>query len=144
MVDVDHFKKFNDKYGHDVGDDVLKMVARQLAMVKGGSAYRYGGEEFCLVFAGKNLEQCKENMELVRKKIACYRLYVRDMQNRPRSQKAGVQHRGSAGETRFASVTISIGAAESDTVKKPPQEALKAADAALYEAKRSGRNRLVC
>ena len=47
MMDVDHFKKFNDTYGHDIGDDVLKMVGMQINTIKGGgTAYRYGGEEF--------------------------------------------------------------------------------------------------
>lgn len=50
MLDVDRFKKFNDSYGHDAGDNVLKIVATQLAAIKGGgTAYRYGGEEFCIV-----------------------------------------------------------------------------------------------
>ncbi len=54
MTDVDHFKKFNDTYGHDVGDDVLKLVASKLAQVTGGGrAYRYGGEEFAVVFRCK-------------------------------------------------------------------------------------------
>ncbi|MDX9756504.1 MAG: GGDEF domain-containing protein [Sulfurimonas sp.] len=51
MIDIDHFKKFNDTYGHDTGDEVLKMVASKLAEVSGGGkAYRYGGEEFVLLF----------------------------------------------------------------------------------------------
>jgi diguanylate cyclase (GGDEF)-like protein len=144
MVDVDHFKKFNDTYGHEVGDDVLKMVSKQLATVKGGVAYRYGGEEFCIVFPGKDLEQCKPGLEAVREKIADYRLYVRDTQNRPRSQKAGAQHRGSGKKSGFASVTISIGAAESSIENRQVKDILQSADAALYEAKKSGRNRLVC
>ena len=51
MVDIDHFKNFNDTYGHDVGDEVLRRVARVLDGVKDGRAFRYGGEEFTLVFA---------------------------------------------------------------------------------------------
>jgi diguanylate cyclase (GGDEF)-like protein len=55
-MDVDHFKKYNDTHGHDIGDEVLKMVARQIGAVGGGgTAYRYGGEEFCVVFAVKTL-----------------------------------------------------------------------------------------
>lgn len=53
MVDVDHFKPFNDKHGHDVGDQVLKLAATELAGVRGGgTAYRYGGEEFTILFPG--------------------------------------------------------------------------------------------
>ena len=55
MVDVDHFKKFNDTYGHDTGDSVLRMIATKLQKVGGGgTAYRYGGEEFSIIFNGKN------------------------------------------------------------------------------------------
>ena len=54
MVDVDHFKRFNDKHGHEVGDQVLKMVARCLSRVPGGRAYRYGGEEFAVLFPGRD------------------------------------------------------------------------------------------
>ena len=55
MVDVDHFKRFNDRYGHDVGDQVLRMVAAKLAKAPGGGrAYRYGGEEFALLYPGKS------------------------------------------------------------------------------------------
>ena len=58
MVDVDHFKTFNDKHGHDVGDQVLQLVASRLARSPGGGrAYRYGGEEFTLIFPGRTREQ---------------------------------------------------------------------------------------
>ena len=54
MFDVDHFKRFNDTYGHDVGDQVLKVVAGRLMAVSGGGrSFRYGGEEFTVVFSGK-------------------------------------------------------------------------------------------
>ncbi|MBN1379842.1 MAG: GGDEF domain-containing protein [Gammaproteobacteria bacterium] len=144
MIDVDHFKKFNDSYGHAVGDDVLKMVAKKLASVKSGVAYRYGGEEFCFVFSGKALEQCKPNLETTRLAIANYRLYVRDIQDRPSSRKAGKLLRGSGGKGQITSVTVSIGAAESNKRRKQPQNVLKLADEALYRAKKNGRNRLVC
>jgi diguanylate cyclase (GGDEF)-like protein len=55
MSDVDHFKRFNDTHGHDVGDQVLRLVASKLSKVSGGGrAYRYGGEEFALVFRRQN------------------------------------------------------------------------------------------
>jgi diguanylate cyclase (GGDEF)-like protein len=55
MLDIDHFKRFNDTYGHEVGDQVLKMVAAKLGQVrKGGRAFRYGGEEFALVFPNRS------------------------------------------------------------------------------------------
>ena len=57
LLDVDHFKKFNDRYGHDVGDQVLRMVAARLASAPGGCrAYRYGGEEFTIILPGTHGE----------------------------------------------------------------------------------------
>ena len=62
MLDVDHFKRFNDTYGHDVGDEVLKLVASRIRRVGGGgTAYRYGGEEFCIVFPRKDCRGCRLN-----------------------------------------------------------------------------------
>jgi hypothetical protein len=71
MVDVDHFKQLNDTHGHDTGDQVLRMVASHLATVReGGRAYRYGGEEFTLVFPGKNVADVQDELERLRKLIA--------------------------------------------------------------------------
>ena len=79
MVDVDHFKKFNDTHGHDVGDQVLRLVAGQLRKVGGGGkAYRYGGEEFTLLFPGKSVEQSLPQIEAVRLAIEQYRMQLRD------------------------------------------------------------------
>ena len=63
MVDVDHFKQFNDTYGHDAGDVVLREVARTLRRRAHGAAYRYGGEEFCLVFEGVRAQRVREGCE---------------------------------------------------------------------------------
>lgn len=145
MMDVDHFKKFNDTYGHDTGDDVLKMVATKISEVGGGgTAYRYGGEEFCIVFPGKRLKSCQPHLESVRSSVAGYKLALRNLQKRPKSVKVGRQRRGSDGGAESVSVTISIGAAERDSRNDSPDNVLKAADAALYRAKRNGRNRLAC
>jgi len=71
MVDVDHFKKFNDTYGHDVGDQVLKMVATQLAQVSGGGrAFRYGGKEFTVLFTGKDTVVVMPHLEALHEAIA--------------------------------------------------------------------------
>src|SRR5690606_24679223 len=71
MVDVDHFKKFNDSYGHDVGDQVLRMVASQLREVGGGGkAYRYGGEEFTLLFPGRGADEAVAFVDALRAAIA--------------------------------------------------------------------------
>ncbi|BBR56221.1 Probable diguanylate cyclase YcdT [Pseudomonas putida] len=140
MTDVDHFKKFNDTHGHDVGDQVLRLVASRLGRVTGGGrAYRYGGEEFALVFAGKTVEECTPHLEAVREMIANYAIQLRDQNSRPQDDSTGRQRRaGGAGST--VSVTISIGVAERQVDHRSPDEVLKSADEALYSAKGAGRN----
>ena len=143
MTDVDHFKKFNDTHGHDVGDQVLRLVASRLSKVTGGGrAYRYGGEEFALVFAGKTAEECLPHLEAVREMIANYAIQLRDQNSRPQDDSAGRQRRsGSASAT--VSVTISIGVAERLIDHRNPEAVLKSADEALYSAKAAGRNCVV-
>lgn len=142
MTDVDHFKKFNDTHGHDVGDQVLRLVASKLSKVTGGGrAYRYGGEEFALVFAGKTLEECLPHLEAVRESIATYNIRLRNA-DRPNDDQQGRQRRGGAGSDSV-SVTISIGGAERLLEHRGPEEVLKSADQALYSAKSAGRNCVV-
>jgi len=144
MADVDHFKNFNDTHGHDIGDDVLKMVAQNIAKVKGGgTAYRYGGEEFCIVFAGKDIEYSKPYLEAVRKDIEAYRMELRDTRHRPKSTDNAKERRGRRSKARAGktvSVTISIGVAAPNEKHLKVDEVLKAADTALYKAKQNGRN----
>ncbi|MCY1420392.1 Diguanylate cyclase VdcA [compost metagenome] len=140
MTDVDHFKKFNDTHGHDVGDQVLRLVASKLSKVTGGGrAYRYGGEEFALVFAGKSIEECMPHLEAVREVIANYNIQLRNQDNRPQDDQQGRQRRGASAATSV-SVTISIGASERLIDHRSPDEVLKSADQALYSAKGAGRN----
>lgn len=140
MADVDHFKKFNDTHGHDVGDQVLRLVASKLAKVTGGGrAYRYGGEEFAVVFAGKTLEECLPHLEMIRETIASYNIHLRNQDNRPRDDQQGRQRRAGAASSSV-SVTVSIGVAERQPEQRTPEEVLKAADKALYSAKGAGRN----
>ncbi len=130
MLDVDHFKKFNDSYGHDVGDEVLKMVAAKIATVKGGGkAYRYGGEEFTVLFPGKEKEACRAHLERLREMIAESGFTVR----------GGKRKKGNGGERRV-NITISIGAAERQDDARDPHSVIKVADKALYRAKKAGRN----
>ena len=139
MSDVDHFKKFNDTHGHDVGDQVLRLVASKLSKISGGGrAYRYGGEEFALVFAGKTLEECMPHLEVIRESIATYNIHLRNQDSRPQDDQQGRQRRaGSAASS--VSVTVSIGVAER-LEQRTPEEVLKSADQALYSAKGAGRN----
>src|SRR5512142_2648086 len=70
MADVDHFKKFNDTFGHETGDQVLRMVAARMARVTGGGkAFRWGGEEFVILFPGKNAADAQEHLELLRQLV---------------------------------------------------------------------------
>ncbi len=144
MMDVDHFKKFNDTHGHDIGDEVLKMVASQISLVGGGgTAYRYGGEEFCIVFNGKDIEYCEDYLEDVRISIEEYQMKVRDKTHRATTRKEAKQRRGrraSRNNEKIVSVTISIGMAEPDENYRQAEEVMKQADKALYRAKNKGRN----
>lgn len=144
MVDVDHFKKFNDRHGHDVGDQVLRMVATQLARVPGGGkAYRYGGEEFTLVFPGRTREDTLPHLETVRTAVQGARFALRH-RRRPRTQQtAGRKRRGQAAHApKELSVTVSLGVADTAGKNATAEAVLKKADRALYRAKRAGRNRV--
>ncbi len=133
MVDVDHFKQFNDSHGHDAGDRVLIAVAHQLARTRGAEAFRFGGEEFCLVFRrpGDPVAACED----ARARIEAARIAL------PK-KRAG---KGKAVSTapRTVQVTASFGLATRDANRRLPADVLKAADQCLYRAKQSGRNRVV-
>jgi diguanylate cyclase (GGDEF)-like protein len=140
MVDIDYFKKFNDKYGHDVGDDVLRLVASKIKLVSGGGrAFRYGGEEFALIFSGKTLEEMLPHLEILRDTISQAKFTPRD-KGRPKKKPERITKSNS--NTKKLSVTVSIGAAEKNTAIKTAQDVLTAADKALYRAKKNGRNRV--
>jgi len=142
MLDVDHFKKFNDTYGHDLGDQVLKMVAAHIADVSGGGkSYRYGGEEFTVVFPGKTIAQAVPHLEALRREIESYSLALRES-DRPAKGKGRKRQKGGWRGKRAVSVTVSIGVAERNERLATPQQVIEAADRALYRAKEKGRNQL--
>ncbi|KJY76368.1 GGDEF domain-containing protein [Vibrio nigripulchritudo] len=144
MLDVDHFKKFNDTHGHDTGDDVLRLVAKQLKKVEGkAKVYRYGGEEFTVLFKGKSAEETMQFLEDLRESVADYDMIVRNRSDRPKDDKLGSKKRGSTSSEKTVNVTISIGVADNSEIKHP-KKVLKAADEALYKAKKNGRNCVVC
>jgi len=137
MLDVDHFKKFNDRYGHDVGDDVLRLLASRLKGVSGGGkAFRYGGEEFTVVFSGITAADAKEHLESLRKTVANKKFTLRKRDRRSKKRTAKNRKAGS----RNVSVTISIGYAEKNASNRSSSAVMKAADKALYRAKKKGRN----
>ncbi len=126
MVDIDHFKRFNDTHGHQVGDQVLRLVARTLTdcVREGDLPARYGGEEFAVILPRTDLAAARPIAERIRTTLAARKIVRR-----------------TTGEG-LGGITISIGAA----LHRPgeTQAALVArADSALYAAKRQGRNRLV-
>jgi diguanylate cyclase len=127
MTDIDHFKRFNDSFGHLTGDQVLKLVALSVKQnVKGqDTAARYGGEEFAVIFPNTVLRSAITVAEHIRRAVMTKELMKR-----------------STGE-HLGRVTVSIGVAtlhKSDTV----QSLIERTDACLYAAKRHGRNRVIC
>jgi diguanylate cyclase (GGDEF)-like protein len=137
MCDVDHFKAFNDTYGHDAGDQVLKFVAAMISRVRGGArAFRYGGEEFTVVFPGCSAMEAQPFVESLRAAIAASGFRLRG----PRHPDKRAEHAPEPGPHKSVIITISIGVAENSKKLSTPELVLEAADEALYRAKESGRN----
>ncbi len=140
MLDVDHFKRINDQHGHDVGDQVLKMIAAKLAHVGGGGkAYRYGGEEFAVIFAGRGAEECLPDLEALRQTVEDTRFILRA---RFRSKKKKEKVLTDRGPGERVPVTISVGVADQNERHAKWDQVVKAADRALYRAKEGGRNQV--
>jgi len=135
MCDVDHFKTFNDTFGHEAGDQVLRFIGSKLSQVGGGArAFRYGGEEFTVVFPGRSAEEAQPFVESLREAIATSSFGLR-APGRPEKKR---EHASEA--PIFVTITISIGVAENSKKLSTPELVLEAADGALYRAKESGRN----
>ncbi|MBI2683543.1 MAG: GGDEF domain-containing protein [Acidobacteriales bacterium] len=144
VVDVDHFKRFNDTFGHDTGDQVLRKVAAQLSYVRYGKAYRVGGEEFALVFPERDTAESGEFAEEVRVRIEQETFIVRGPERsaRAREERRGTETRRRQPAPVRTSVTVSIGLAESPPEVHDVHDVIAAADKALYRAKNNGRNRV--
>ena len=139
LVDIDFFKKFNDKYGHDVGDQVLKLVASRLDKVGGGGkSYRYGGEEFAILFPNKDRDHSFNKLENLRKDIEKQQFNVRGKKRPGKKPTIPVFFRRAKNEK----ITVSIGVAQKSEKLNDVQDVIKAADDALYKAKKDGRNRV--
>ena len=127
LIDVDHFKKLNDRYGHPEGDECLKKIAEQLLKKLRRSSdtlARYGGEEFAAILPETNRESAQLVADAMRMSVEDLKIANED------SQPARV-------------VTVSIGVcSENAMLNRPAEELLNAADAALYRAKKLGRNRV--
>lgn len=126
MLDIDRFKNFNDKYGHLVGDEVLKIVARELSnAVKGRDVVaRFGGEEFAVMLPNTDLQGALVVAENLRHSIAS-----RDLTRKDTKQSYGT-------------ITISVGAAQFHNDTDDAKSIIKRADEALYRSKKGGRNRV--
>jgi diguanylate cyclase (GGDEF)-like protein len=125
MFDIDHFKDFNDTYGHDGGDTLLKILGDFLKQNTRSEdiACRYGGEEFVVVLPNTHLQNAIQKAESLRTGVS----------------KMSVTHLGKA----LRACTISIGVATFPQNGQTAEELLKSVDNALYTAKRKGRNRVV-
>jgi diguanylate cyclase (GGDEF)-like protein len=139
MMDVDHFKHFNDRYGHQVGDQILRFVAARLKRVSFGLAFRYGGEEFALVMPGRRVQGMISLLEGLRQSIESSKFTIRG-RNRP-SHKPRRKDNPPGGKEQVG-VTVSIGVARKSLLHHTPEAVVKAADEALYRAKQMGRNRV--
>ena len=125
MLDIDHFKRFNDSFGHEAGDAVLQELGRYLrSSTRGGDiACRYGGEEFALILPSSTQQEGARRAEEIRQGVKLLTL---------------VDKKRSLGE-----INVSLGVAVFPDHGTEPAALLKAADSALYQAKRSGRDRVV-
>lgn len=153
IVDIDHFKKFNDTYGHDIGDQVLCMVARRISKVDGdGQVFRCGGEEFAIVFRAMSAKEAFEHLDALREVIEKSSFQVRGLERRTDLRPGEIDRRKPARKRTISaalrqppdrlSVTVSIGVAEPSTRYRQPEQVIQAADQALYRAKQKGRNRV--
>lgn len=126
ICDIDYFKQLNDCYGHPAGDEVLKNVARLLHTTfrKTDIICRFGGEEFVVVMPAATLADCHERTERLRLSMASQEFIY--------------------GEASIGSVTLSAGVSALSTQNDDPDSLLHRADTALYQAKASGRNRVMC
>lgn len=139
IIDIDHFKRINDKYGHKVGDDVLKMVAAIIEYnVSGGKAFRYGGEEFVVIYPKRQVKEIINQLDNLRIKVE-RRPFILRSADRPKNKPKRRTAYYSGGDRESVNVTVSIGIAckrESMTAA----DVIDEADKALYRAKRNGRN----
>jgi diguanylate cyclase (GGDEF)-like protein len=141
VLDLDGFKHVNDEHGHAAGDQVLRLIGSTLTRTEGGGRpFRYGGEEFAVLFSGKSADEALPYIEDLRETIEASTFIVR-ARNRPRRRPAE-PGRASGGQRRVA-ITVSIGVAEPQDSGADPEDVIRTADQALYRAKRAGRNRVV-
>ena len=141
LVDLDHFKRVNDTYGHVAGDQVLRFVASELSRKAGGKVYRYGGEEFVVVYEKQTYEQALDDLDEVRESIGRKQFRLRRPDRPARKPRTAGMPLADPSSPSIT-LTVSVGAARPGPDCATPQEVLDAADQALYRAKEKGRNRV--
>jgi len=142
MLDIDHFKKFNDNYGHREGDNVLRYVATHIRDVGKAKVFRYGGEEFSIIYSGYKMKDVLLRLEHVCKSLAGREFYIR-MSDTKRRKKSEKDRGGELDDHKRVKVTISIGVAQRNDKFRTTDDVIVAADKALYQAKKKGRNQVV-
>lgn len=127
MIDIDYFKIFNDTFGHQVGDQVLRLVAKTIAdtLRSNDILARYGGEEFSIISSSTKLRDAEKLAERIREKIA-----TKDIINQSKNEKLG-------------RLSVSLGVAQFEP-GEPLAQLIERADRALYKAKAAGRNAVIC
>ena len=139
MVDIDHFKQCNDRYGHDTGDQVLRMIATFLRKIeRGGKPFRYGGEEFAIIFPGREVVDVLSALDILRVAIAENQFIVRSALRTDEKPEVPPTR---ANQDQLT-ITVSMGCAQVTDEDQIPADVIKRADSALYVAKKSGRNRV--
>lgn len=139
ILDIDRFKDINDKYGHNTGDQVLRFIAAHLKDSQVGKPYRYGGEEFVIVFERSSFEEATAELEELRRRIADRKFVLRS-KHRPRRKPAHSPRHASGQPSESIGITVSIGVAQWSEKLSTAHDVLVAADKALYRAKDEGRN----
>nr|WP_281257773.1 GGDEF domain-containing protein [Paenibacillus donghaensis] len=126
MIDIDHYKKYNDTYGHYEGDRVLQQIGASIkwfAADSGGMVFRLGGEEFGIILSGVDAEEACAYAEHIRSSV----------------EKLGIEH---AASPPYGVVTVSVGVAAVKVEGLREEDIYKLADNALYQSKAAGRNRV--
>mgnify|MGYP005813118485 CR=1 FL=1 len=140
LVRVDHFARIRAVFGREVGDQVLRMVAAQLQRTPGEMVFRYGQDEFAVLFEGTSAAQAIPHLEHVRRMIASYGFVVRGPGRRRTEPSAPARP---AGPRVVLNITVSIGAAERESRKVRPRHVIRAAHQALRHAIEGGRNQVI-
>jgi diguanylate cyclase (GGDEF)-like protein len=143
MLDIDHFKRLNDTHGHAAGDHVLRFLAAHLQRAFGANAYRYGGEEFCVLFENVDKRMAAKMLDAFRRYIASREFVVRradEVRKQTSQRDRGELEDGVLPRLR---ITLSAGLAYRDIPDEKPEDIIELADKTLYAAKQQGRNRVL-